>query len=128
VGPVLTSDRVLSTVEDKEAGAALGAVAVEMEAGPLARWAAARGVPFVHLRIVLDPYNSALPSARLPTDDHARASTGTLLRYVLVHPGQWPALWRLIGQVRMAQGVMRQTIAALSRPGGPLEEARVDAE
>lgn len=120
VGPVLTSDHVLSSVEQKQSGAATGAVAVEMEAGPLARWAAGRSLPFVHLRVVLDPLQSALPPTALPTDDHGYAKKGTLLSHALTHPREWPALWRLSSQIRTARRVMTDVIGALAQPGGPL--------
>ncbi len=120
VGPVLTSDKVLASVGQKRAGAATGAVAVEMEAGPLARWTVARRVPFVHLRVVLDPIVSALPKTRLPTDEHGRAPIYMLLLHALTHPREWLALWNLIRQARAARRAMANVIAALTRPGGPL--------
>ena len=120
VGPVLTSERVLATVADKRAGATTGAVAVEMEAGPLARWAVARSVPFVHLRVVLDPVASALPEVPLPADEHGNAPPHALLWYTLTHPREWPALWALMQQARTARRTMASVIAALTQSGGPL--------
>jgi len=120
VGPVLTSDKVLASREQKRAGAAMGAVAVEMEAGPLARWAVARSVRFVHLRVVLDPIASALPATRLPTDEHGDAPTRVLLLHALTHPREWPALWNLVWQARAARRAMAGVITVLTRPGGPL--------
>jgi len=38
-----------------------GAVSVDMESGPLARWARRKKVPFLSLRVVLDPLNVDLP-------------------------------------------------------------------
>lgn len=38
-----------------------GAVSVDMESGPLARWARRKRVPFLSLRVVLDPLNVDLP-------------------------------------------------------------------
>jgi hypothetical protein len=118
---VLTSDRVLASVADKRAGAAMGAVAVEMEAGPLARWAAAHSVPFFHLRVVLDPAASALPKTRLPTDDQGRRPARVLLWHALTHPCQWPAFWRLFQQASTTQKAMTRVIAALAGPGNPLK-------
>ena len=120
VGPALTSGHVLSSVEQKQVGATSGAVAVEMEAGPLAQWAGGRSLPFVHLRVVLDPVGSALPASDLPTGDHRYAQTRALLSHVLTHPGEWPALWRLFRQIGTARRVMTDVIGALARPGGPL--------
>jgi len=120
VGPMLTSDKVLASVEQKRDGAATGAVAVEMEAGPLARWAIARSASFVHLRVVLDPLVSPLPPTRLPTDEHGRAPKRALLVHALTHPREWPALWNLIRQARAARRTMGNVITALTRPDGPL--------
>lgn len=120
VGPVLTSGHVLVTAAQKRAGAATGAVAVEMEAGPLARWAADRGLPFVHLRVVLDPVTSALPSERPyggGSDGHAKRS---FLVRALAHPRDLSALFRLYGQIPHASQVITRTVRALSREGGPL--------
>jgi hypothetical protein len=122
VGPVLTSAKILASVEQKRAGAATGAVAVEMEAGPLARWAVAQSVPFVHLRVVLDPLVSPLPPTRLPTDEHGDAPPHALLLHALTHPREWPALWNLVRQARTARRAMADVITALTRPGSPLAQ------
>jgi len=124
-GPVLTSERVLITVADKEAGRATGAVAVEMEAGPLARWAADRGLPFVHLRVVLDPATSALPSEPKRPKRRTRSALGaTVQRYLVRPPRDWPAVFRLGRQFVRASKTMTRTIAALAQPGGPLANTR----
>jgi len=95
-------------------------VAAEMEAGPLALWTEESSLPFVHLRVVLDPLGSALPSMELPPDQRGRARKGALLYFALANPRDWPALWRLLGQMRIARGVMTDVMEALARPGGPL--------
>jgi len=53
VGRVASADRVLGP-DDKRALAADGFAAVDMESGPLARWAAERRIPFLALRAVVD--------------------------------------------------------------------------
>jgi nucleoside phosphorylase len=121
VGPVLTSSRVLASAADKRAGAATGAAAVEMEADPLSRWAAERSVPFVHLRVVLDPAIFALPEAHLPVSERGSVPATVLVLHVLTHPRQWPALWRLMRQVRATGRTMTRIIAALTGPGGALK-------
>jgi len=119
LGPVLTSDHPLRSVAQKRAAAASGAVAVEMEAGPLACWAVGRPLPFVHVRVVLDPLGSALPSRDLPTNASDHPQKRAILVHALNHPREWPALWRLFRQARTARRVMSDVVAALSRPGGP---------
>ena len=47
--------------DEKRVLAAEGVGAVDMESGPLARWAADRGIPFLSLRVVLDPAETDLP-------------------------------------------------------------------
>lgn len=53
-----------------------GAVSVDMESGPLARWARRNKIPFLSLRVVLDPLDVDLPFS---VDD-------SLLVSVLRHP------------------------------------------
>ena len=126
VGPVLTSDHLLTSVEEKRTATATGAVAVEMEAGPLALWTATRCLPFIHLRIVLDPLVSPLPSTRLLTDEHRRVSRRALLFHALTHPRDWSALWNLIRQARAAGQVTADVIAALTQPDCPLYPKEIE--
>jgi len=60
VGTCESADRVLGTDEKRDLAAG-GVISVDMESGPLARWAAARGIPFLVLRVVLDPAGDELP-------------------------------------------------------------------
>ena len=53
-------DRVLQP-DEKRALADDGVSAVDMETGPLARWATKSGLPFLALRVVLDPVDTDLP-------------------------------------------------------------------
>ncbi|MBN1640381.1 MAG: hypothetical protein JXA09_04025 [Anaerolineae bacterium] len=121
VGPVLTSPVVLATAAHKRAAARTGAVAVEMEAGPLAAWAAAHGAPFVHLRVVLDPAPSDLPTHELRRGRKGAGQEGdALLRRALLRPRAWPAVWRLLRQVRVAGRAIATLAAAAVAPDGPL--------
>jgi nucleoside phosphorylase len=60
VGPCESVDHVLRP-DEKRALAADGMASIDMESGPLARWAADRGIPFITLRVVLDPTETDLP-------------------------------------------------------------------
>ena len=62
-------------VERKRALAPKGGVSVDMESGPLARWAADRGVPFLSVRVVLDRLDSDLPFSP------DRSATATFVRH-----------------------------------------------
>ncbi len=124
VAPVLTSPHVVARAVDKRAAAATGAAAVEMEAAPLARWAAERGVPFCHLRVVLDPAGSDLPPEDLHSEDEQDEGLGRYLWRAAWRPRTWPAVWCLLGQVRRARRTMISLGTALTAPGGPLGTAR----
>ncbi len=60
IGVCESADRVLEA-DEKRALAEGGVTAVDMESGPLARWAADRGIAFIALRAVLDPVRADLP-------------------------------------------------------------------
>ncbi len=66
VGAVECSDGVADR-SDKKALAARGGVSVDLESGPLARWAQTNGVPFLSCRVVLDVADEEFPfSADVP--------------------------------------------------------------
>jgi hypothetical protein len=117
IGSILTSPRVLVRASEKRAAGATGALAVEMEAGPLARWAGRHGVPFVHLRVVLDPVSSSLPD-RDEGEGQGRAVGSWLRRAV------WSPVWRLRRQIRIAGQVVTELTAALVSGDGPLAPGR----
>jgi len=60
IGPCASADGVLGP-DEKKALAEQDVTSVDMESGPLARWASARGIPFLALRAVLDPADTELP-------------------------------------------------------------------
>lgn len=60
-GPIRSSDRVLQTQEEKHRLQTNGAIAVDMESGPLARWAQEKQIRFLSIRAVLDPVDQELP-------------------------------------------------------------------
>jgi hypothetical protein len=60
-GTILTAPRLLATPQAKQVAARGGAVAVEMEAYPLARWARQKGVNFLHTRVILDGIDERVP-------------------------------------------------------------------
>ncbi len=60
-GPIRSSDRVVQTKEEKHRLQTKGAIAVDMESGPLARWAQEKQIRFLCLRAVLDPVDQEVP-------------------------------------------------------------------
>ena len=114
VGPVLTVSRALYTPAEKAEARDSGALAVEMEAYPLAAWAAERGVPFVHVRVILDPSDEPLPDLGNVLDEYGRVRPAGLLRHVFAHPSHAASLVQLLHRTqavgpalaRLAQAVV----------------------
>jgi len=103
VGPLLTVRRALYTPAEKAAQQrATGALAVEMEAYPLAAWAAERGLSFVHARVILDPFDEALPDLGDALDEYGRVRARGLVGLLLARPSHAVSLVRL---VRRSQAV-----------------------
>lgn len=70
-----------------------GALAVDLESGPVARVAARAGIPFVALRAIADPAGRALPAAALlPLDPEGRPRIAAVLASIAKRPGQIPGL------------------------------------
>jgi adenosylhomocysteine nucleosidase len=113
VGPILTVRRALYTPAEKAAGRNTGALAVEMEAYPLAAWAAERGLPFVHARLILDPFDEPLPDLGDALDEYGRLRPTGLLRHLLAHPAHVASLTRLNSQIQMLGPALGQLAQAV---------------
>jgi adenosylhomocysteine nucleosidase len=74
---------VAASKEEKRALARPGVLAVDMESYPAARAAAEAGVPWLALRVIVDPLGSSLPPF---TRDPHRGYLGPALRYALSSP------------------------------------------
>jgi adenosylhomocysteine nucleosidase len=95
VGPTLTVPRALCSPAEKRQAQAGGALAVEMEAYPLARWALRRGIPFFHVRLISDALDETLPDLGA-----GEAGLGGVLKHILRRPALLPELWRFGQRVR----------------------------
>lgn len=54
-GPMLCTTSVIESPREKTRLGESGAIAVDMESGPLCRWAGEHDVPFLSVRVILDP-------------------------------------------------------------------------
>ena len=99
-GAMLTSPVALITPQEKQAALPGGALAVEMEAYPLAAWATRLGIPFIHARIILDPLEEALYDTASFMDSSGQLRVGSLLKTTIQHPGWLVPMARLIRRVR----------------------------
>ena len=119
-GPVLTADHVVAAPAAKRAAAACGALAVEMEAYPLAAWAAQHETPFVHGRVILDTVADALPALGGVLDGYGRLQIRPLLGAVARRPallGEFTLLALRLRGVNRRLAELAETVAvALLRP------------
>ncbi len=87
--------------------AAHGSVAVDTESHVAARVAAARKLPFVVARVILDPAHRALPpAALLPLCADGSPDLRAIARSVRVAPGQLRALARLAADASRAESAL----------------------
>ncbi|HST76819.1 MAG TPA: hypothetical protein VLJ20_15690 [Acetobacteraceae bacterium] len=105
---------VASAAEKRHWFEMTGAVAVDLESGAVARVALEHGLPFAALRAICDPAERDLPPAALVALD-ARGAIGLLrvLRSLVAHPGQLPALLAL---TRDAAHARRSLVRAILSP------------
>jgi nucleoside phosphorylase len=100
-GPILTVAKALLTPAEKQSAQASGALAVEMEAYPLAEWAGQAGIPFVHARVILDTLDESLPDFGDGVDASAGLRVGRFLKRLARHPGLAWGLWKLNARIRL---------------------------
>ena len=119
-GPVLTAGHVVAAPAAKRSTAACGALAVEMEAYPLAAWAAQHEVPFVHGRVILDTVADALPELDGVLDGYGRLQIRPLLEALARRPallGEFTRLaLRLRGVNRRLAELAEAVVAGMLRP------------
>lgn len=101
VGPVLTVPVPALTPQEKDAQRSSGALALEMEAYPFAVWAHARGLPFIHARVVLDTVEESLPDLGSALDTFGRANLFQLTMRLFARPRLVGQLLRLYRKIRI---------------------------
>jgi adenosylhomocysteine nucleosidase len=113
-GPVISIDSVAQTAQEKSRLAALGALAVEMEAAAVAERARLWGVPFFCIKSITDlageSFKLDLNAAR---NDRGRLSDARILRAALRKPAVGvPEIVRLYRRSRMAANALGDFLAA----------------
>jgi nucleoside phosphorylase len=118
-GPLFTSANVLYTPKDKaEQGRVTGAIAVEMESAVHAAFAAARGLPFLVLRVILDPAGMAIPVMKGLMTPEGKIHPLKAAAHMLTHPHHLSSLLEL----NRARATAAQAITRLCRALFPLLE------
>lgn len=124
-GTLLTSERSIDDVAGKAAAfRGTGAAAVDMESLAIAEVAAARGLPFIAVRVIVDTATMSLPGAVLAATAAGQVRVLKLLLGVAQSPGDIAPLIRLALRYRAA----RQALVAVARSGAlsPLAFAGAD--
>jgi adenosylhomocysteine nucleosidase len=86
--------------------------AVDMESGAVAKAAVRAGVPFLVIRAVADPAQSALPASALRALNAEGQLQGfTLLASLFKHPKDILDLWQLAEHFRAAKATLRAVVA-----------------
>ena len=117
-GKILCTTEVAGTPEEKRALASTGALAVDMESYPAARAAVEAGVPWLALRVVLDPLGTSLPAF---TREPQRSYLGPALMHALSGPRAVVELVQLAGRARRAGASLELALRRLGEAIVPLE-------
>ncbi len=108
-GAIVTSRRVLFTPQEKEErGRETDCIAVEMESGVHAAFAAERALPFLVLRVILDSVDMSIPPMKGVTSSEGKIRLSKAMTHIATHPHHLPFLLRL-------QHCRKQAAETLSR-------------
>lgn len=95
-GVIVTNRRVLFTPQEKEErGRETDCIAVEMESGVHAAFAAERTLPFLALRVILDSVDMAIPPMKGVTTSEGKIRLSKAVAHIATHPQHLPFLLRL---------------------------------
>jgi len=109
-GPVIGVDTpVAHPAKKRELHRATGAAAVDMESHVVADLAAAHGLAFTALRVIVDPADRQIPSAALAgMHKIPRADGVAVLRELMARPAQLPLLARITWEAFIARSAMQR--------------------
>jgi adenosylhomocysteine nucleosidase len=114
-GALLTVKYPLVTGTEKRfAGEHTGAIAVDMETAVIAFEAAARGIPFVAMRTIMDTIEHDLASAGL-ADENGKVRPLKAAATLVRNPAMVAGVIRLVRNLRQATHSMAVTIEAVTR-------------
>lgn len=114
-GALMTSRRAIATATDKRrAHEASGAIAIDMESAAIAFEAAARDLPFVCLRTILDTASEDLAGANF-ADENGNIRVKAAAKALITNPATIADVARLLRNLRVAGNSMADTVAAALR-------------
>lgn len=114
-GGILTVKYPLATeAEKRRVGRSTGAIAVDMETAVIAREAAARGIPFVAMRTIMDTVEHDLAGAGL-ADENGKVRPLRAAATLARNPTMLAGLVRLVRNLRSASDAMATAVDAVAR-------------
>jgi len=116
-GKLLTSVHAIDSVAAKEiAYGTTGAAAVDMESVAVAQAAAAHGLPFIAVRVIVDTAGDALPRAVVAASRAGQVQIWRLIFGLLLAPADIAPLLRLARRYRIAIRSLEAAAGALAAP------------
>ncbi len=115
-GAILTTDRVLTTGEKRGARKSTDAIVVDMESSAIAVEAAARGLPFIVLRSVLDEVDDEVVGAEM-VDEEGNVNPLGATAYLVRNPGTVLKLPRMIRNLSRATTAIADALEAIAYAG-----------
>lgn len=118
-GTILTTPGVLTVAEKRGAKEQTGAIAVDMESAAIAVEAAARGLPFVVIRAVLDEVDDEVAGAAAMADDLGEVKALAATAYLMRNPGTVLKIPRMIRNLSRATSAIADALEAIAYEGNP---------
>lgn len=116
-GRLLTRGQPIDTVVAKDvAYRATGAAAVDMESAAVAQAAAAHGLPFIAVRVIVDTARDTLPRAVVAASRAGQVQIWRLILGLLISPADIAPLVRLAQRYRIAIRSLEAVAGALAAP------------
>jgi hopanoid-associated phosphorylase len=127
--PILGVDTpVAEPARKRELHQTTGAAAVDMESHVVAQVAAAHGLAFTALRVIVDPAGRTIPPAALVgMSPEGRANVKAILRSLVARPSQLGPLTRVALDALAARAEMQRVRQLLGPHFGLAEVARMEA-
>ena len=118
-GAMLTAHRVLaSSAEKRGTKSVTGAIAVDMETAAIAAEAAARAIPFIAIRAILDDVDEDVTGAEM-ADEEGRVRPLAATSYLMRNPGAMLKLPRMIRNLSRATAAIADALEAFAHDGKP---------
>ena len=115
-GAILTADRVLTTGEKRGAKESTDAIVVDMESAAIAVEAAARGLPFIVIRAVLDEVDDEVVGAEM-VDHEGSVKPLAATAFLVRNPGTVLKLPRMIRNLSRATAAIADALTAIAHEG-----------